>query len=445
MKRILIAVAAVTCVIVAAMLSNARPDKTADAVAPQAKFEIASEAKNPFTGLVPNANPDQFQFAVVSDRTGGHRKGIFSRAVHQINLMQPEFVMSVGDLIEGQATAELNRKMWDELDGYVRKLEMPFFYAPGNHDAQSLIKANVWTERLGRRYYHFNYKNCLFLVLNAYDEADDDATKDASYKKTRIGKAQRAYIEQTLKENAGARWTFVFVHPPIWAEKDITTTGWLEVEKSLNGRKYTVFAGHLHTYRMYIRNGMNYYQLATTGGGSSLRGVEYGEFDQIAWLTMKPDGPVLANILLDGVQNDTLTPYESDENGKDNEKVAGLFPVSGTATLAGEPAAGLTVIFTEIPKPRAIDEPVPKVAPVVAVADGRIGQDGTFAISARRGSSGLKPGRYAVTFIVTPSLVIDGKPKPANPVPEKYRSLSKTPFHVEVKPGENRFEFAMEE
>ena len=37
----------------------------------------------------------------VSDRTGGHRARIFSQAVEQINLLQPAFVVSVGDLIEG--------------------------------------------------------------------------------------------------------------------------------------------------------------------------------------------------------------------------------------------------------------------------------------------------------------------------------------------------------
>ena len=49
-------------------------------------------------------NPMDFQFAIVSDRTGGHRTGVFSRAMHQVNLLQPEFVMSVGDLIEGGTT-----------------------------------------------------------------------------------------------------------------------------------------------------------------------------------------------------------------------------------------------------------------------------------------------------------------------------------------------------
>ena len=44
---------------------------------------------------------DQFTFAIISDLNGGEREGIFSVAVEQVNLFRPEFVLSVGDLIDG--------------------------------------------------------------------------------------------------------------------------------------------------------------------------------------------------------------------------------------------------------------------------------------------------------------------------------------------------------
>jgi len=46
-------------------------------------------------------DPNDFQFAIVTDRTGGMRPGVFSQAVGKINEMQPEFVITVGDLIPG--------------------------------------------------------------------------------------------------------------------------------------------------------------------------------------------------------------------------------------------------------------------------------------------------------------------------------------------------------
>ena len=44
---------------------------------------------------------DGFRFAIVSDRTGGARPGVFERAIDELNLLRPEFVISVGDLVEG--------------------------------------------------------------------------------------------------------------------------------------------------------------------------------------------------------------------------------------------------------------------------------------------------------------------------------------------------------
>ena len=41
---------------------------------------------NPWTNLEWNDDPANFQFAIVSDRTGGHRKGIFEDAVGKLNL-----------------------------------------------------------------------------------------------------------------------------------------------------------------------------------------------------------------------------------------------------------------------------------------------------------------------------------------------------------------------
>jgi hypothetical protein len=43
--------------------------------------------------------------------------------------------------------------------------------------------------------------------------------------------------------------------------------------------------------------------LATTGGASKLRGKADGEFDQVVWVTMKESEPVIANLLLDGIED----------------------------------------------------------------------------------------------------------------------------------------------
>jgi hypothetical protein len=242
-------------------------------------------------------DPGRFHIAIMTDRTGGHRPGVWMKAVGQLNLLRPDFVMSVGDLIEGYShdDAELDRQ-WREFQGFVDRLDMRFFFVAGNHDVSNAKMHALWRERYGPEWYSFDYRGVHFLCLSSEDPV------------TRIGDAQMAFVERDLAASASARWTLVFLHKPLWvtAERDLAegkpdSTGWKAVERLLAERPHTVFAGHVHHYVQYRRNGAEYYSLATTGGGSRLRGVPYGEFDHVVWLTMERDGPRIANLLLDGV------------------------------------------------------------------------------------------------------------------------------------------------
>jgi len=295
MKRLLLLVAAIGLTTAAVTVSRDRGSPSTD---PTGNLSVAVEDRNPWTHLRLNNDPADFQFAIVSDRTGGHRARVFSQAVEQLNLLQPEFVLSVGDLIEGytEDRTKLDEE-WRELQSYVCKLQMPFFYVPGNHDLTNAFESKLWQEKFGRHYYHFVYRGVLFLVLNSEDQRGQDGG---------IGSQQVEYVRKALEENRDARWTVVFLHRPLWDQANAETSGWLDVEQALADRPYTVFAGHEHNFRKYVRQGHDYYQLATTGGESQLRGVAHGEFDQIAWVTMKKDGPVIANVLLDGIYTNDL-------------------------------------------------------------------------------------------------------------------------------------------
>ena len=113
-------------------------------------------------------DPDSFQFAIIGDRTGGaNPNGTYEKAIEQLNWLQPEFVMSVGDYIEGYtAKPEVMKAQWDEFDGIVAKLQMPFFFVRGNHDINTPITRPAWTERRGPDYYFFRYKDVLFIALD---------------------------------------------------------------------------------------------------------------------------------------------------------------------------------------------------------------------------------------------------------------------------------------
>ncbi|MEN0005653.1 MAG: metallophosphoesterase [Bacteroidota bacterium] len=285
------------------MISTAFSQKRNDCATETTLNVKVPEGPAPWSSLELNNNPCQFQFAIVTDRTGGHRPGVFMDGVRKLNLLQPEFVMSVGDLIEGytEDVAQLDRE-WNEFTGFIDSLEMPFFYVPGNHDITNKTMETEYKKRFGQTYYHFTYKEVLFLCLNTEDQ----------YRGSRRGTVsdeQYDYIEKTLAENEDVKWTLVFMHQPLWEQED--PKRWPDVEKLLAKRRHTVYAGHEHRYVQYKRNNGKYFILATMGGSSSLRGPELGEFDHVMWVTMTEQGPIMANLQLEGIWGEDVFTAES--------------------------------------------------------------------------------------------------------------------------------------
>ncbi|MBM3994671.1 MAG: hypothetical protein FJ303_11045 [Planctomycetes bacterium] len=376
------------------------------------KTYFALEDRNPVTHLRWNDDADEFRFAIVSDRTGGHRANVFAQAVEKLNLLQPEFVLSVGDLIEGGKMADDKYAgQWKEFDGLVNKLTMPFFYVPGNHDAGVKESAKFWQGKLGRRHYHFVYRNALFLIVNSNDPAGSQA----------VGKEQLAYFQKVLVDNPRSAWTIVALHHPLWNASSGAKNGWADLELLLRGRPYTVFCGHRHFYEKTVRHGMNYYQLATTGGGSKLRGVDYNEFDHFMWVTMKKDGPVLANILLDAVHTENLQAIKTKESGVSTAKRKATHGVQGRAFFDGAPMAGAMVTFTgDTGDAKGI------------TANGIVDADGSFKLSTYKAFDGAPAGEYRISFTWRAS----GKTGPSL-LPARYTTATKSELTRTIQKGSN--------
>ncbi len=390
------------------------------------EIQIDKEGRNPWTNLRWNNDADTFHFAVVSDRTGGHRARVFSQAVEQLNLLQPAFVVSVGDLIEGYTKdKQALNDQWKEFQGYVNKLQMPFFYVAGNHDLANAVEVNEWKERFGRRYYHFLYREVLFLAACTDDEGEDHGEgKNAGA----ISKEQVAYFQNVLKRNPSVRWTVVMVHKPVWSMEKAKSEGWLEIEKSLEGRKYTVFAGHVHRFQKYVRNGMNYYQLATTGGGSKMRGLAYNEVDHISWITMKSDGPTVAHVLLDGVLPENMRPVVSAEEGMTVYNRKPVHPVKGLVLCDGTPVPGAKIVLNQL------DAKDTKVSPI---ADGYTEGDGRFVLSTYKAWDGAPVGEYVVTVVHREKYYDDLGQPGVNRLPSRYASAKTSDLKASIKIGPN--------
>ena len=287
------------------------------AVAANKNFQHSLPAgKKPWTHENFIAGDGKFTFVIIPDRTGSERPGIFGEAIKKANMLQPDFIMTVGDLIQGptdinkQSPDDL-RKQWQELLTFTEKSQAPFFYLVGNHDISITRKgfpranedsAMVWKEFAGpNTYYYFIYKDVLFICLNGMEG------RDARPVQVGITEQQTAWALDVLKKHPDVRWTMVFMHQP---------SGWIspayeKIEKALSNRKHTSFAGDWHHYIKFKRAGKDHYVLATAGGVSEMRGIEYGEFDHITYVTMTPQGPVVTNILLDGILSDDVVTSQN--------------------------------------------------------------------------------------------------------------------------------------
>jgi hypothetical protein len=277
-------------------------------VAPTAAQQTAAPTggPTPWTHQQYLNNPSEFQFAIVSDRAANPREGVFEAGLAKLNLLRPEFVLSIGDFIHGYGEGmkrledeDLVRAKRREFEEGLATLTMPFFRVPGNHDINNDLSAGIWKEMYGPDYYSFVYQDVLFLCLNS---------QDGNNYGPGIGKEQIAWTKDVLAKHPDARWTCLFFHQPLWLEDEkraergaAQLTGFNEVEKLLEGRDYTVFAGHHHRYGKWVKNGNKYIRLATTGGQSALAGPEAGQFDHVMWITMTDQGPILCNLLLEGI------------------------------------------------------------------------------------------------------------------------------------------------
>ncbi len=261
-----------------------------------------------------------FSFIILPDRSGGPRKDVFKSAVEKANMFNPDFIMTVGDIIQGQMDSrhldhDYLRNMWKEVRSFVDKSEVPFFYVVGNHDLPRTREGfprsyetsyDVWKENFGpETYYSFVYKNVLFLCLNQMEGRNAELWKQN--KQTSMLPTQVKWAIETLKKHFDVRWTFVFVHSPgVW-----DNAPFVEIEKALQDRNYTVFSGDWHHYIKFQRYGRNYYSLGTAGGVSRLRGVEYGEFDHLTYVKMSDKGPRVVNVKLDGVVPEDAVTYQN--------------------------------------------------------------------------------------------------------------------------------------
>jgi hypothetical protein len=203
--------------------------------------------------------------AILADRTTGVDAGleVLRQAVREINLLRPDLVLHIGDLVPGY-TRDLEQ--WeadvDRVQAILGELEAPLFPVAGNHDVITGTDdrtdrrgEQIHMERFGPLYYSFDCGDVHFVCLY---------TEETLQSEPRLSSAQKEWLRADL-EATDARDTFVFMHKPLW---EYEGSGWGEVHGLLAAhRTRAVFGGHFHHYyKSTERDGIQYYVLGVTGG-----------------------------------------------------------------------------------------------------------------------------------------------------------------------------------
>ncbi|MBE1282206.1 MAG: serine/threonine protein phosphatase [Rhodobacteraceae bacterium] len=212
---------------------------------------------------------------------------------------------------------------WDSFDARAALVGAPYIYVGGNHDLSSEEERAIWKERYGHSYYHFRFKDVLFLVLDTEDmSAERRATLSAqraeaveiyktegpeAFSQTpyalsqervtgAISATQGEYFVEVNSQNRDARHTFVITHKPAW---EAETTEFHRIETALSDMPYTVFNGHEHFYEYRQRFGRDYIQLATTSGQQfPEKGLSQ---DHIMLITVRGNEVEMVNLMLAGI------------------------------------------------------------------------------------------------------------------------------------------------
>lgn len=241
-------------------------------------------------GLAPNSD-SLFSFVILSDRTGGHVPDRWQRAIEQINLLKPDFVISVGDLIEGY-TEDANKlnEEWAEFDRMTHQLDAPFFYCPGNHDVSNAKMLEVYIEKYGvdgKSYYSFDYKGSHFIVLDSLSAIRDEE----------FAAKQLEWLQKDIVSVKRAVNVFVFFHHPDMEDKPF----FKKIITLLPKDKTIIFAGHWHGLNYIEHDLVPVYVLAATGASIGNVNTDIGNIPGFAHVAVDNDTENISFIRLDQI------------------------------------------------------------------------------------------------------------------------------------------------
>lgn len=248
---------------------------------------------------------DNYHFAILGDRTGGANQEAFEMVLRDIERLHPDFMITVGDQIEGYTDRETAEKEWDEILKCMKVVTFPVFYTAGNHDIYCEESEKVFSEKTGfKSYYTFDYENSHFVILNNSTAENFE----------QMGKEQIEWLKCDLRTNRDKENIFVFMHKPFWAhgiaEGNEDAMHTLFKENNVD----VVFTGHWHQYASNEYDGVKYILVGSSGGDYGPKeNIGLGMFYQFMWCKVDGDKLYASIIKAGNIYDDDLVTIEEEQ------------------------------------------------------------------------------------------------------------------------------------
>ena len=240
-------------------------------------------------------------FFVVQHKKNSVESGYLTLSKSEVENLNTKHTTNLPKELDDTKYKSSTEQRWESFNSRASKINAPIFYVGGNNDLSNNVMKKSWKDKYGPTYYHFIYKNILFLVLDTEDYSKKSSnlfsyTMDAQISGD-IGIQQKDYFLEVIENNQDVDWTFLFMHKPIWLKEE--EPEFFAIEAALTKRPYTLFNGHLHNYSYNKRKERDYIMLGTTGGRQ--RTKEKNSFDHVTLVTVDKNGPSIVNLKLEGI------------------------------------------------------------------------------------------------------------------------------------------------
>ncbi len=241
-----------------------------------------------------------YSFIVAGHAYGAHagtNTGLHPSLLNSLNAgFDPKTSLFVftGDIVNVSTT-----ESWQQVDTEMEAYGLPYYFAMGNHDANSIGEA-VFNEKFGGLYYAFYSQHDLFIVLNSIEADRAISVHQINFLKEQIDLA-----------SAETKNVFIFFHEVIWNSNE----KYIAVRSNSRSRyeqivSYSNYWEEVHPV-LLSHNTKNFYLITgDVGGNPDAIAAFYDKWDNVTLISSGMGEVADENYLLVKVSANTSVDFE---------------------------------------------------------------------------------------------------------------------------------------